>query len=425
MLRRVRLSKAFPRLRLTSPPGPLSILERGRHWLGTKECLRGPPKITESASEAKGGTVTDTQVYDITVIGGGPTGLFALFYAGMRGMSAKVLDGFDELGGQVTALYPEKYIYDMPGFKEVFGKDLVTEMCLQGLQYGAAVALGCRAETLERDECGWRIGLANGDQHLSRTVLITAGAGSFSPIKPPLEGMEQWVGKGIHYAVKEKEVFRDRRLLILGGGDSAIDWCLNLHPIAREVTLIHRRDGFRAHEESVNQLWNTPVDVMCFWQLMGIHGNDRIEAARVFFSKPPPKGAPPGTPKEPRQERLLAVDDILCCFGFKADLGPIKNWGLALGERDRSILVNTKMETNLPGVYAAGDVAGYDGKLGLIACGVGEAALAVNHAKKAIDPKAALFEHSSEMSETKEQVRQWDSREVAERRPPNLLAAVD
>jgi ferredoxin/flavodoxin---NADP+ reductase len=328
--------------------------------------------------------VSETQVFDITIIGGGPTGLFGAFYAGMRQMSTKIVDGLEELGGQLTALYPEKYIYDMPGFPRVKAKDLVKEQAEQGLQYGAELALGEKIVTIERREDGvWVLTGEKGTVHLTRTVVITGGAGSFSPKRLPLEGVEQWEGRGLHYFVKDPEVFRDRNVLIVGGGDSALDYCLQLEPVARQITLIHRRDKFRAHEETVEQLLRSSVEVNLFWETAHIAGDDAIAGVRIVNNKN-------------QEERDLEIHQIITALGFHADIGPIKTWGLELD--GGQIKVNSRMETNLPGVYGAGDIVTYDGKLKLIATGVGEAAIAVNHAKTHIDPSSRAFPgHSSEL----------------------------
>jgi thioredoxin reductase len=321
-------------------------------------------------------------VYDITIIGGGPTGLFGLYYAGMREMSAKVIDSLEELGGQLTALYPEKYIYDVPGFPRVRSRDLVAAMVEQGLQYGATVCLGEKVERLERhDDGAWQLVTDTGARHLSRTVVITVGAGGFTPKKLEVARLAEFEGRGIAYFVKDVQAYAGRRVLIVGGGDSAVDWAQTLEPVARRVTLIHRRDKFRAHENSVRQLLASSVEVNLFWELAAIHGNGHVEGATIRENR---SGA----------KRDLELDEIIFSLGFHADIGPIRNWGLEL--EGNAIRVNGRMETNLPGVYAAGDVAAYDGKLKLIATGTGEAAIAVNFAKTFIDPRARAFPgHSS------------------------------
>lgn len=322
-------------------------------------------------------------IYDITIVGGGPAGLFGLFYAGMREMSAKVIDSLEELGGQLTALYPEKFIYDMPGFPRIKSKDLVAQMVEQGLQYGAAVCLGEKVQRLAQQDDGiWRLETDRGTAHRSRTVVITVGAGGFAPRKLALPRVQELEGRGIYYFVKDLEPFAGKRVLIVGGGDSALDWALGLEPIARSITLIHRRDKFRAHESSVNQLLASSCDVCLFWELEAIHGNDRVEGVTIFDNRS-------------RETRTLPVDAIIFSLGFVADIGPIRQWGLEL--EGGAIKVNSRMETNLPGIYAAGDIITYDGKLKLIATGVGEVTVAVNHAKTFIDPRARAFPgHSSD-----------------------------
>jgi ferredoxin/flavodoxin---NADP+ reductase len=299
-------------------------------------------------------------------------------------MSTKIIDGLEEIGGQLTALYPEKDIFDMPGFPRVKAKELVLAQAEQGLQYGAEVVLGQKVVTLERREDGvWRLESEKGSEHLSRTVVITAGAGSFSPKKLPLQNTEQWEGHGLHYFVKDTQAFAGKRVLIVGGGDSAVDWALHLQGVAQHITLIHRRDRFRAHEESVEQLLNSSVDVLLFWETAEILGEGHVNEVVILNNKT-------------QERQALPVNEIILSLGFNADIGPIRNWGLDI--QGASIKVNSRMETNLPGVYAAGDVATYDGKLKLIATGVGEAAIAVNHCKVFIDPNARAFPgHSSEI----------------------------
>jgi len=332
---------------------------------------------------ARARSVSEEKITDITIIGGGPIGLFAAFYAGMRQMSCQIIDGLEELGGQLTALYPEKYIYDMPGFPKVKAKDLVSAQVEQGLQHGAEIVLGQKIMHLQQREDGiWRLESERGTEHLARTVLITAGAGSFSPRKLPIEGTERWEGHGLHYFVKDTEVFRGRRVLIVGGGDSAVDWSLHLEHVASHVTLIHRRDKFRAHEESVRQLMSCGVEVELFWEVGEILGETHIDEVEIYNNRT-------------NERHRIAVNELILSLGFHADLGPIKTWGLDL--QGGSIKVNSRMETNLPGVYAAGDIVTYDGKLKLIATGVGEAAIAANYAKTYIDPHSRAFPgHSSD-----------------------------
>ena len=325
-----------------------------------------------------------SDVFDITIIGGGPVGLFGSFYAGMRGMKTKIVDSLPELGGQLSALYPEKYVYDMPGFPKVLARDLASEMIEQGLRFNPATALGERVETLDRHPDGhWILGTDKAI-HETKTVVICAGAGAFAPKRLDVPGLMEMEGRGVHYFVRSKDLFADKRLLIVGGGDSALDWAMNLEPVARSITLIHRRDVFRAHEESIDWLLNrSKVDTRLFWEMKKVQGNGCLQSVVIFNNKT-------------GEELELETDACLVNIGFSATIGPIKNWGLNL--EANQILVNSRMETNLPGIYAAGDVATFDGKLKLIATGVGEVCIAVNIAKTFIDPTAKAFPgHSSNM----------------------------
>jgi thioredoxin reductase (NADPH) len=326
----------------------------------------------------------DEELYDVTIVGAGPTGLFGLFYAGMRTMKAKIIDALPEPGGQLTALYPEKYIYDAPGFPKILAKDLVKMLVEQAFQWNPAVCLGERVLTLtQAPEGHWVLGTDKG-QHHTKTVVICAGVGAFAPNKLNAPGVPELEGKAIFYFVKEKAALAGKHLLIVGGGDSAVDWALNLQDVARSITLIHRRDEFRAHESSVNELRASPARILTPYEVKEIVGRDgRIEKVTIYNNVT-------------KEEMDLSVDAVLVNIGFKADIGPIREWGLAL-EKNRFIVVNNRMETNLPGVYAAGDIAAEEVKMNLIATGYGQAAMAVNVAKHFIDPKASIFPgHSSE-----------------------------
>jgi thioredoxin reductase len=330
-------------------------------------------------------TVQQDEIYDLTIIGGGPVGLFGLFYAGMREMKTKVIDSLEQLGGQLIAIYPEKFIYDMPGFPKIKAKDLVRDMVAQGLQYNATPVLGEKVEGLQRREDGiWQMTTDRGTMHLSKTVVITAGAGGFAPRKLDLPGLWELEGRSVFYFVTDLEAFRDKDVLIIGGGDSAVDWALHLEGIANSLALCHRRDRFRAHEGSVKELLNSTCEVNLFWEVKALQvQNGDLTGVTIFHNKG-------------NEEREIKVDAIILSLGFIADLGPIKTWGLEM--KGGAIKVNSRMETNLPGVYAAGDIATFDGKLKLIATGTGEVAVAVNYAKTFIDPTARAFPgHSSDM----------------------------
>lgn len=320
---------------------------------------------------------------DITIVGGGPCGLFASFYAGLRGMSVRIIDSLPELGGQLMALYPEKYVYDMPGFPKVLAKDLAKDLIEQGVQFGPEIVLEETAETLEKDDEGYTIVGAKGERYPTRTIIIAAGAGAFSPTKIGLADEEEWVGKGLFYGVRDKSALAGKKVAIVGGGDSAFDWCLNLLDTASEISLVHRRDGFRAHEDSIEKVKASSVAMRLWYVVKEIHGEGKIEAVTLENT-------------QTKETERLECDAVIVNIGFKSSLGPLKDWGLEIEKNQ--ILVNGQYETNLPGVFAVGDVAVFPGKLKLIATGVGEAVSAVCFAKTRLDPSAKLFPgHSSEL----------------------------
>lgn len=313
--------------------------------------------------------------YDITIIGGGPTGLFAAFYGGMRQMKVKVIESLPELGGQLAVLYPEKYIYDVAGFPKIKSQALVDGLIEQAMQFKPTVILGQSVEKVEKlPDDSFKLSLANGEEHFSKTILITAGVGAFKPRLLQVPGCERYEENNLHYFVNDMNVFQNKKVVICGGGDSAVDWALMLEPIAKEVTIVHRRDKFRAHEHSVEQMMNSKVNVKTPFEVVDLKGEDNY-IHEVIIQEP--KG---------ESKESIPVDALIVNYGFVSNLGPIKNWGLEI-ERN-SIVVNSKMETNIKGIYAAGDVTTYDGKVKLIATGFGEAPTAVNNAKSYIDPKA-------------------------------------
>jgi thioredoxin reductase (NADPH) len=327
---------------------------------------------------------------DITIIGGGPTGLFGAFYAGMRGASCRIIDALPELGGQLMALYPEKYIFDVAGFPKVLARDLVRSMIEQGLQFGASVHLDQTVTGLRRDTVGGEevfLLETSADVYPTRTIVLAAGIGAFAPRTLPLDGAERWEGKGLWYHVREPAQLAGRRVLLVGGGDSAFDWAVHLQGVAKSVTLIHRRDQFRAHQATIDQVQRLAAEGKCdlrtFTEVTAIHGEDAIRGVTVKHAK---TGA----------EERLEVDAIVPLLGFHSDLGAITAWGLDTEKAD--IKVNQVMETNVPGIYAAGDVVTYPGKLKLIATGVAEACTAVNNAVHRINPKAKVSPgHSSDL----------------------------
>ncbi|WP_281999023.1 NAD(P)/FAD-dependent oxidoreductase [Priestia flexa] len=325
----------------------------------------------------------DKQVYDITIIGGGPTGLFTAFYGGMRQASVKIIESLPQLGGQLSALYPEKYIYDVAGFPKIRAQELVNNLKEQMKQFNPTVALEQAVEKVEKQADGVFRLTTNSEVHYSKTIIITAGSGAFKPRKIELENAEQFEKANLHYFVDDMNVFKGRKVLVCGGGDSAVDWSLMLEPIAEQVTLTHRRDKFRAHEHSVEQLKNSKVDIKTPYIPVEFIGKDRITQVVLENTK--------------GEEKIVVdVDDVIVNFGFVSSLGPIKEWELELEKN--TIVVNSKQETNIPGIYAAGDICTYEGKVKLIVAGFGEGPTAVNNAKAYIDPKARLQPmHSTSM----------------------------
>lgn len=318
-------------------------------------------------------------VSDMVIVGGGPTGLFGAYYAGMRGMSVTILDSLEVLGGQLATLYPEKYIYDVAGFPKVLAKDLVRDLVEQGLQYGPTVRLGEQVGRLEEgQEEGkpvYRVVTDKGD-YVGRTVLVSAGMGAFAPKKLPLKNASAYEGKGLYYFVQTIEPFAGKRVLIVGGGDSAVDWANMLSDVTDTQILIHRRDGFRAHEDSVARMRSGPTQIKVFYELKAIEGEGDIERAVIYDNRS-------------KVSDTVSVDAVLVNIGFESSLGPIKDWGLEL--EGSQIKVDSMMQTNRPGIFAAGDVATYAGKLKLIVTGFSEAAIAANHAKHYLEPGANIF----------------------------------
>ncbi|SDB88365.1 NAD(P)/FAD-dependent oxidoreductase [Shouchella lonarensis] len=317
------------------------------------------------------------ETFDLTIIGGGPAGLFATFYAGMRQMNVQVIESMPQLGGQLSALYPDKYIYDVAGFPKVKAQDLVDQLAKQAQQFNPTLSLEEAVQQLHREEDGSFTLTTNKAVHKTKAVLITAGAGAFAPRKLKVADADLYEDKNIHYFIRDLSVFTGKRVVVVGGGDSAVDWALMLEPIAKEVTLVHRRHEFRAHEHSVELLKKSSVNLLTPFETAALHG-DEHGVKEITFQEV--KG---------EQMKRIAIDEVVVNFGFVSSLGPIKEWGLDIHKN--AIVVNSKMETNIPGVYAAGDVTTYDGKVKLIATGFGEAPTAVNNAKVFIDPKARVF----------------------------------
>ncbi|WP_170008053.1 NAD(P)/FAD-dependent oxidoreductase [Bacillus fonticola] len=318
----------------------------------------------------------DQQVYDMTIIGGGPTGLFTAFYGGMRQASVKIIESLPQLGGQLSTLYPEKYIYDVAGFPKVRAQELVDSLKTQIERFEPTISLEQAVEKVEKQADGVFKLTTDKEVHYSKTIILTAGNGAFQPRRIELEGAEQYEGKNLHYFINDLNAFAGKNVVVLGGGDSAVDWSLMLEPIAKSVTLVHRRDKFRAHESSVEQLNNSSVRIMTPYVPNEIIGDGEAIKQIVFQQA---KG---------EEKEILDIDALIVNYGFVSTLGPIKEWGLEIEKN--SIVVNSKMETNIPGFYAAGDICTYEGKVKLIATGFGEGPTAVNNAKSYMDPKSRV-----------------------------------
>ncbi|WP_460853665.1 NAD(P)/FAD-dependent oxidoreductase [Nocardioides montaniterrae] len=315
---------------------------------------------------------------DLVIVGAGPTGLFATYYAGFRGMRVAVVDSLPELGGQITAMYPEKQILDVAGFPTVKGRELVAGLVEQADTAGATYLLGRTATSLLTDDEGLTLTLDDGTEVRAKAMLITAGIGKFSP--RPLPAGDDWLGRGMEFFVPSFEPYADKDIIIVGGGDSAFDWAASLEPIARSITLVHRRDAFRAHARTVEQVRASSVEILTKAEVTKLIGGEAVEEVEISVD-----GV---THTRPAQA-------VVAALGFVADLGPLQQWGLETAKRH--IVVDPSMRTSLPRVFAAGDITEYAGKVRLIAVGFGEAATAVNNAAVVVDPSAHVFPgHSSE-----------------------------
>ena len=321
----------------------------------------------------------DDVTCDLLIVGAGPTGLYAAYYAGFRGLSVAVVDSLPELGGQITAMYPEKAILDVAGFPSVKGRDLVEGLVEQAATAHPTYLLDRTATTLEHREDEVVVALDDGTQVVAGAVLITSGIGKFSP--RPLPAGEGWVGRGMEFFVPSFAPYAGKDVVIVGGGDSAFDWAQHLEPIAASVALVHRRDAFRAHERTVAAVRDSSVEIITRAQVSELRGEASLEEVVVDVDREEP--------------RVLPAQALVAALGFVADLGAIQQWGLVTEKRH--VVVDSAMRTNLPRVFAAGDITDYPGKVRLIAVGFGEAATAVNNAAVVIDPTAHVFPgHSSE-----------------------------
>lgn len=323
---------------------------------------------------------------DVVLVGAGPVGLYGAYYAGVRGLRTALVDSLPEPGGQVSAMYPEKPIYDIAGFPSIVGRQLVDNLVVQAGQYSPTYLLGQQATTLETLPSGdgvdrLRLTTSSGSVLDCGAVVVTGGIGTFTP--RPLPAGEELLGRGLSYFVPSLADLAGHDVVVVGGGDSACDWVLAAKPIARSVTLVHRRKAFRAHAATVDAVLASGATVITDAQVTRVGGDGWVSEVEV-------------TGRE--TATVLPAQRVVAALGFLADVGPLREWGLEL-EDNRRVVVGPTMATNRPGVFAAGDITSYPGKVALIAVGFGEVATAVNNAAVHLDPATMLFPgHSTDIA---------------------------
>ncbi|SHG03148.1 thioredoxin reductase (NADPH) [Jatrophihabitans endophyticus] len=323
-------------------------------------------------------TSASVKSVDLLIVGAGPVGLFGAYYAGVRTLSTAVLDSLEEPGGQITAMYPEKAIFDVAGFPAIRGRELVDQLLAQAAPFAPHYLLGHQAVGLERgagDGAGaFAVTTATGHRIECRAIVVTGGIGTFTPRPLPVGG--EYLGRGLVHFVPEPEAYRGRDIVVVGGGDSALDWALMLEPIGRSVTVVHRRAEFRAHQHSVELMRTSSVRVITDAQVTAVHGDPDVDGVEVTVN-----GGAEVVP--------VACDRLIAALGFTANLGPLMEWGIDI--RKRQIMVATTGQTSVPGIYAAGDIVDYEGKVKLIATGFGEVATAINNAYAFLNPGKSAF----------------------------------
>ncbi len=307
------------------------------------------------------------QMTDVTIIGGGPVGLFTAFYGGMRQMSVKIIESLPQLGGQLSALYPEKFIYDIAGFPKMRAQELINNLQEQMGAFEQTICLNQTVNKVTKKSDGTFIIETDKEVHYTKSIVITAGNGAFQPRRLELANVAQYENSNLHYFINDISRFAGKNVLVFGGGDSALDWSLMLETVAKKVTIVHRRDSFRAHEHSVENLMSSGVNVKTPYIPADIIG-DGQKITQVVIEH-----------ANDHTQETIDVDDVIVTYGFVSSLGPIKEWGLEIEKN--SIVVDSRMATSIPGIFACGDICSYAGKAKLIIVGFGEAPIAINGAK--------------------------------------------
>jgi len=311
---------------------------------------------------------------DVLIVGAGPVGLFGAYYAGVRTMSTAVVDSLEEPGGQITAMYPEKAIFDVAGFPAVKGRELIEQLLAQAAPFKPDYQLGQQAVGLERGDGTFAVTTSAGLRIEARAIVITGGIGTFTPRPLPTGG--EYLGRGMVHFVPDPTVYEGKHIVVVGGGDSALDWALMLEHVGKSVTIVHRRDEFRGHQHSVQLLRTSSVQILTEAQVCGVRGDPDVTEVDIAI-----KG---------RDEPVtLPCDTLVAALGFTANLGPLMEWGIDI--QKRQIMVDTAGRTSVPGIFAAGDIIDYDGKVKLIATGFGEVATAVNNAYAYLNPGKSAF----------------------------------
>ncbi|WP_342421853.1 NAD(P)/FAD-dependent oxidoreductase [Paenibacillus sp. FSL E2-0178] len=315
------------------------------------------------------------ELYDVTIIGGGPAGMYTAFYSGMRDLKTKLIEAKEELGGRML-IYPEKMIWDVGGVTPTLCRKLIDQLAEQARTFDPTIVFGQQIVHQARQEDGtYILTSATGEQHWTRTVILTIGYGILQMAKLEIEGADRYEVTNLHYTVQELEPFRGKRVLISGGGDSAVDWANELEGIAASVTIVHRRERFGGHEKNIVRMKESSVNVRVPYAVNQLHSSNGEQIDQVTISH-----------IESGESEQLEVDAVIVNHGLKSDFGPLKDWGLDMGEWWAK--VSGKLETNLPGIFAAGDFVDYDSKVRLIAGTFTDAVLALNSAKLYMDPEA-------------------------------------